>query len=198
MLTKAFAEWRNSFITPLIIIAAFVVGGLLVIPVTAMIIISVLVFGPVLGFTYALLGSVISAISCYGLGSLLGRNAVRQLASKRINQISRQLADRGLLTMLVVRIIPLAPFTIVNLVAGASHIGFRDFVLGTLIGMIPGILGITLLTDRVKATLRSPDWETLLTLVAVATVVFAVGYFISRHLLISANNKGDSIEKTTL
>jgi uncharacterized membrane protein YdjX (TVP38/TMEM64 family) len=118
----------------------------------------------------------------YGLGNLLGRKTVRDLAGKRINDVSRQLAKRGLLTMLVVRVIPVAPFTIINLVAGASHIRLRDFSVGTVLGMLPGILGITLLTDRVEATLRSPDWTALLTLVIVAALVFSTGYFLSRKL----------------
>ncbi len=182
-LTALASEWRESSLTPLIVIAAFVIGGLLVMPVTAMIIVSVLVFGPLLGFVYALAGSVISALTAYSLGNLLGKNAVRQLAGNRINQVSQQLAERGLLTMLVVRIVPVAPFTIVNLIAGASHIRFRDFALGTIFGMTPGILGITLLTDRVEATLRSPDWQTLLTLVIVAIIVFSFGYVLSKKLL---------------
>ncbi len=191
-LSEIVNQWSDSTITPLIVIAAFVLGGLLVMPVTAMIIVSVLVFGPVPGFIYALVGSVSSAVSSYGLGSLMGRNIVRQLAGKRINQVSQQLAKRGLLTMLVVRIVPVAPFTIINLVAGASHIRFRDFVSGTVIGMIPGILGIALLTDRVQASLRTPDWENMVTLVIVAAVVFTTGYLLSRKLLIMTKSKSDT------
>ena len=196
LLAEFVGQWRHSSITPLIVIAAFIVGGLLVMPVTAMIIVSVLVFDPLLGFFYALAGSVISALTGYGLGSLLGRNAVRQLAGKRINEVSRQLAKRGFLTMLVVRIVPVAPFTVVNLVAGASHIRLRDFGLGTLFGMVPGILGIALLTDRVAATLRSPDWQSSLTLLVVAALVLTAGYLLSRQLLRLAKNKtGDADEK---
>ncbi len=194
-LAEGISQWHDSSITPLIVIAAFIVGGLLVVPVTAMIIVSVLVFDPVLGFFYALAGSVISALAGYGLGSQLGRSAVRQLAGKRINEISRQLAKRGFLTMLVVRIVPVAPFTIVNLVAGASHIRLRDFGLGTLFGMIPGILGIALLTDRVEATLRSPDWQSLLTLLLVAALVLTAGYLLSRQLLRLAKNKTGDVDK---
>jgi uncharacterized membrane protein YdjX (TVP38/TMEM64 family) len=186
------AQWRSSALAPLIVIAAFVVGGLLVVPVTAMIIVAALIFGPWTGFLYALAGSVASALSGYALGTLLGRKAVRELADTRINAVSRQLAKRGLLTMLAVRIVPVAPFTVVNLVAGASHIRFRDFVLGTFLGMTPGILGVIALTDRVQATLRTPDWQTLLTLLVVAAVVFTAGYTLSRRLLELAKNNGTS------
>lgn len=197
-LSEIVSQWSDSSITPLIVIAAFVLGGLLIMPVTAMIIVSVLVFGPVSGFIYAVVGSVSSAVSGYGLGSLMGRNAVRQLAGKRINQVSQQLAKRGLLTMLVVRIVPVAPFTVINLVAGASHIRFRDFVSGTVLGMMPGILGIALLTDRVQASLRTPDWENLLILVIVAAVVLTTGYLLSRKLLLLTKSKLDaSAEKSS-
>ena len=197
-LSELARQWSDSNITPLVVIAAFVIGGLLIMPVTALIIISVLVFGSLAGFFYALLGSVISAMSGYGLGSMLGKNALRELAGNRINQVSRQLAERGILTMCVVRIVPVAPFTIINLVAGASHIRFRDYLLGTLIGMTPGIFGITLLTDRVQTTITSPDWQSLLSLIVVAVVFFAAAYLLSRRLLRLAGDKAaDSTAKKT-
>ena len=51
------------------------------------------------------------------------------------------------------RLIPIAPFTIVNLVAGISGVRLRDFLVGTLIGMGPGILLICLSVDRARAAL---------------------------------------------
>lgn len=195
-LTQHLTPWLHSELTPLIVIAAFVLGGLLVIPVTTLIIVVVLAFGPLTGFVYALIGSLLSAVTGYGLGNLLGRHTVRRLAGRRINQVSRQLARRGLLTMLIVRIVPVAPFSIINLVAGASHIRFRDFLWGTIFGMTPGILGITLLTDRVSASLRSPDWQSLLSLVLVALVVFVAGYLLAKRLLNSARHGQDAPANT--
>lgn len=191
-LIQHLSPWLHSDFTPLVVIVGFVLGGLVVIPVTTMIIVVVLVFGPLPGFVYAVIGSLLSAVTGYGLGNLLGRHTVRQLTGRRINQVSRQLARRGLLTMLIVRIVPVAPFSIINLVAGASHIRFRDFLWGTVLGMTPGILGVTLLTDRVKASLRSPDWQTVLSLVLVAAVVFAVGYLLAKRLLASARHRQES------
>lgn len=181
-LTHLAETWQQSSWTPLVVIGAFIIGGLLVMPLTAMIIAAVLVFGPVSGFFYALTGAFLSALAGYGFGSLLGRNRVRHLAGSRLNQVSRYLGKRGLMTMIVVRIIPIAPFTIVNLIAGASHIKFRDFFIGTLLGMTPGMFGVTLLTDRVEATLLEPGWETILTLIVVAILVFTIGFFLSRKL----------------
>ncbi|BCA79308.1 VTT domain-containing protein [Desulfuromonas sp. AOP6] len=168
---------------PPLIIFSFIVFGLLMVPVTVLIVVAILVFGPYSGFAYSLTGSLLCALAGYGLGSLLGRNTVRRLAGKRINRVSQRLAKRGILTMLFVRIVPVAPFTVVNLVAGASHIRFWDFVIGTLAGMTPGIIGIALLTDRAKAAIETPDWTTTLSLILVAAVIFAIGFLLSRILL---------------
>jgi uncharacterized membrane protein YdjX (TVP38/TMEM64 family) len=196
-LTELAARLRGSLVTPLVVMVVFVLGGFLMVPVTAMIVISVLIFDPVVGYIYALAGSMLSAVAAYGAGAGIGRNAVRQLAGERIRKISRQLAKRGVLTILVVRVVPVAPFTIINLVAGASHIRFRDFALGTLFGMAPGILGITLVTDRAAATVRSPDWQTILTLVVVVAAVVAAGYLLSRRLLKLAGKSRKDLEEPT-
>lgn len=44
---------------------------------------------------------------------------------------------------MALRIFPVAPFNVINLVAGASHASFRDFVAGTAIGLAPGVLVLT-------------------------------------------------------
>ena len=185
---------RGSMIAPLVVIGAFVIGGFLMVPVTAMIVATVLIFNPVTGYAYALSGSILSAIAGYGVGAALGRETMRQLGGERTQHLGRQLAKRGLLTILVARVLPVAPFTVINLVAGASHIRFRDFALGTFIGMAPGMLGITLVTDRAVAAIRSPDVETILTLFLVAAVVITAGYLLSRRLLRLARSNGKNAE----
>jgi uncharacterized membrane protein YdjX (TVP38/TMEM64 family) len=51
----------------------------------------------------------------------------------------------------------LAPFTVVNLISGASHIRFGDYMLGTLVGMAPGIAVMTALGDRLRQVLHNPS-----------------------------------------
>jgi phospholipase D1/2 len=90
-----------------------------VLPVTLLVAATAAVLDPVSGFAYALAGSLLSATVNFGLGRLLGRDFVRTLAGRRLNRLSRRLAKKGFVAVLVVRMLPVAPFTIVNLVAGA-------------------------------------------------------------------------------
>ncbi|MEX2365911.1 MAG: VTT domain-containing protein, partial [Pseudohongiellaceae bacterium] len=139
------------FSVPLMI-AGFILAALAMVPVTVLIVAAIIVFGAWWGAVYSLIAAVSCAVLTYLLGSLVGRDAIKGLAGGRINQISKQLARHGVITTMIVRIAPVAPFTIINLVAGASHIRLRDFSLGTFLGLIPGITAFALLTDRIKAT----------------------------------------------
>lgn len=188
-LAEMVSRWREWPGTPIITVAAFIAAGLLAVPVTVMIIVTTLVFGPLLGFVYAFIAAQLTALCGYGLGHLLGRKSVRYLAGKRINQVSQHLAKRGVLTMLFVRIVPVAPFALINLVAGASHIGLRDYIVGSALGMLPGIAAIALLSDRVQAALLTPDWQTILALVAIAFIVISVGYWLSKKMLMKVNDR---------
>jgi uncharacterized membrane protein YdjX (TVP38/TMEM64 family) len=148
--------------------------------VTLLVVVTVLVTGPWLGFAMALAGSVLSALLSFWIGAAVGRKPLRRLAGGPINKLSRGLARRGLLTIITLRIVPVAPFTVINMVAGASHIRLRDFALGTLVGMVPGILAIALFTDRVAATVRKPELPEFAVLAAVAGGI-AVGAWSLRH-----------------
>jgi phospholipase D1/2 len=178
-MAEAFAE---SPLAPLIVVAAYVIGGLVVLPVTVMIAFTGIVFGPVLGFVYALIGVTLSAIFIYYLGRKLGRATVRRIAGKRINELSRRIAKRGLIAVVVVRMLPIAPFTIINLIAGASHIRFRHFVLGTILGMAPGTLILVLFVDRIVAAVRTPGPLTFTLLALIAAVALSVALLLRSRL----------------
>jgi phosphatidylserine/phosphatidylglycerophosphate/cardiolipin synthase-like enzyme/uncharacterized membrane protein YdjX (TVP38/TMEM64 family) len=173
---------RGSPSAPFIILGGYIVGSLVLVPVTAMILATAFTFGPLLGFGYSLSGCLLGAAVTYLCGRLVGRDTVRRLAGARVDRLGRRLAKRGLSTVATVRLLPIAPFTIVNLVAGASHIGFRDFMLGSVLGMAPGILAITVFERQLEVAIREPGAGSLGLLAAVAAAI-AVTAFIARRRL---------------
>ncbi len=159
---------------PLAVAVAFVTGGLVVFPLLVLIAVTAIVFGPVLGPLYAMIGAALSAAVTFAVGRKLGRETVRKLAGHRVNELSRRLAQHGLLAIAFVRMLPIAPFSIVNVVAGASHIRWRDFLLGTLLGLFPGVVTLTLFVDRAVAAVREPSMGTFALLAAVVVVIVAL------------------------
>jgi phosphatidylserine/phosphatidylglycerophosphate/cardiolipin synthase-like enzyme/uncharacterized membrane protein YdjX (TVP38/TMEM64 family) len=172
----------HSPLSVLAAFAAFVLGGIVLVPVTLMIAATVLVFGPIEGGFYALAGALASAATSYWLGRVLGRDVVRRLAGPRLNALSRRLARRGLVAMTLVRLLPVAPFSVVNAVAGASHIGWRDFLLGTVLGMAPGIALTAMFIDRAVAVVRDPGLDTAAVLAVVVALACAFFWPLQKRL----------------
>jgi uncharacterized membrane protein YdjX (TVP38/TMEM64 family) len=78
--------------------------------------------------------------------------------------------------------VPVGPFSVVNIVAGASHIRWRDFLLGTVIGLIPGVTVASIFVDRVAAAIREPGTATFALLAAVGALLIALLFMIRRRL----------------
>jgi phospholipase D1/2 len=95
-------------------------------------------------------------------------------------RVNKRLDQHGLLTMTVLRLLPIAPFAVVNPVAGASAIRTRDFLLGTLFGMAPGVVLITVFGDRLGAWLRQPDLANLAVVVLVAALALMLTWALRR------------------
>lgn len=76
------------------------------------------------------------------------------------------------MAIITVRLIPVAPFTLINMLAGASHIKLRDFVIGTVIGLLPGIIMITVFAKSLRQVIDSPTTADLVIFVG---IVIAIG-----------------------
>lgn len=165
-----------------VIMAVYVVGGLLMIPVTLLIGVTAMIYDPVWATIYALSGCLLSALAAFFIGSRAGKQMVRKLAGKKLNRLSRQMAKQGILTVAIIRNLPVAPFTIVNLIAGASHIRLKDYLIGTASGMLPGILAVTLFADRLMHAIENPGWISGIIAAAIAIVMIAGNLWITKRL----------------
>jgi phospholipase D1/2 len=167
-------------------VAGFVLASLLAIPVTLLILVSALIYGPALGALYAMIGFFVAAVATYAVGHYLGGPAVERLSGGSIGRLSERLARQGILTVVAVRIIPVAPFAVINLFAGASHLRFRDFLIGTLIGMVPGVAAMAVFAEGILALVRDADLKRFL--VAALALVFIAGVaLLARRLFIRMN-----------
>lgn len=158
----------------------------LAVPLTPLTMVVLLAFDPVEGVLCVLAGALLAALITHGLGALLGREAVRRLGGPRVQNLSEWLGQRGLVAVLFIRFVPLAPFAIVNMVAGASHIRVRDMLLGTVLGMLPGLLVLAFFIERVQAALRDPGPITYAVLlgavVFVGAAVWAARRWVRRRM----------------
>jgi uncharacterized membrane protein YdjX (TVP38/TMEM64 family) len=96
--------------------------------------------------------------------------------------LQRQLVARGVLAVFTVRLLPVGNFTLINVAAGALRIRFRDFMLGNLLGLLPGVLGLSFFADRLGQAVQNPGATNML-LLAVVVFVFVGGIWWLRRKL---------------
>jgi phospholipase D1/2 len=94
-----------------------------------------------------------------------------------------------LVAMTAVRLVPIAPFAVVGLVAGAIRVRLVHFVVGTLLGMMPGAVVTTVFGDQLQAALRDPSrinyW-----LIFGVVATFAAGIYAVRRWLFATQLHG--------
>lgn len=140
-------------LAPLVAVPAIVAGSIVVAPATGMIALCALLFSPWVASVTAIAGTLAATAVNFWIGARLG-GVVEQRAPQAVVQRMRSVAGNADAWALAgLRLIPIAPFTIINLLAGAVGVRLSRFMLGTLLGMGPGIVLICLSVDRARAAL---------------------------------------------
>ena len=163
-LSTLLSAYSQSIWGPPLAVAAFVVGGLVVFPVLVLIAATAAALGPWLGFVTAMAGVLVSALILFAIGRVLGRERLQRLLGRRAARIQERVVGKGVVAVVVIRMLPVAPFSVVNVVAGASTLPLRDFILGTLLGSTPGILAMAVLGSQIAELARNASWSNMLLL----------------------------------
>ncbi|MDY6942754.1 MAG: VTT domain-containing protein [Pseudomonadota bacterium] len=185
---------RQQPLAPVLLLVIFIVACLLMVPVTALNIAMILVFGPWLGFAYAMTGTLGAALAGYTIGAWLGKTLGADRLNNRFKAIGEQIERNGLLAIATVRIVPVAPFAVINLVGGSYRIRLWDYILGTLFGMGPGIAALAFFADRLRASLQDPNWQTVASLVFAGICFLLLVFGLNRLVLRYRANASEQTE----
>jgi phospholipase D1/2 len=178
------AEWLETFEgytwAPAIFIAAYVIGGLVMFPVTLLGAATAIVFPPLKAIAITFTGFMLSAALLYWIGSRFLGEPLQKRMGPTIEKVKEHLADQGILTVAALRMLPLAPFTLVNLAAGCLRVRFRDYMLGTALGLAPGMTLVCLFGRQVRAFWRDPSGTAVLMVVGVFVVWIGLSLTLQR------------------
>lgn len=162
---------------PLLVVLAYTPASMVMFPRPLLTMAAVVVFGPWEGFAYAMIGVVIAGTAGYAIGRMVHRDTVRRLAGPRLHRLTGVLQRRGIVAVTLVRFVPIAPYLVVNVVMGAMRIRLHHFILGTFLGMLPGGLAATVLSDQVAVALMNPSrvnlWVVAGAVLAIAALAIA-------------------------
>lgn len=108
------------------------------------------VFGMWIGFAAALTGATIGASLAFATARVCGRDGAVVLLGEKAELADRLIDERGLLGIVVLRLLPIVPFNALNYAAGLSNLGFVRYLFGTVVGMVPGTFIVASLASRAE------------------------------------------------
>ena len=151
-------------------------------PITVLNMIVAVMFAPAQAFALALFGSMLNAALSYLFGWGLGRAWLRRYMGPRLARISRRLGRHGIPVVVGMMVTPLGPFTLVNMVCGASHIRPLHHQMGVALGLAPTLALLVILGDSLWRLIESPTALNM-ALLAGMVALWTVGGFALQYLL---------------
>ena len=173
-----------------VVVAAYVVLGLVLVPVLLLVAVTGLVFGPWLGPLYAGAGCLTSASAGFAIGRWAGYERIQKIGGRRVADLHDALERNGTLAVFVMRKVP-APFMISNIVAGASRVRYRDFLIGTILGMGAFVIALAAFGYQVSQALSHPSWRSALIAVVFLGIPLSLAWFINHSLKKRASGEKD-------
>lgn len=139
-------------------IGFYILGGMVLLPLLVMILAVAFFFDPLPAFGISFLGILLSASLNYLIGRKLGKRALKKVNTPVLNALNNKLKKNGFINTLLFRLVPIAPAGVVDLLAGASKISFRDFILATAVGIFPGLIVLILLGSTFQEIVQDFSW----------------------------------------
>ena len=170
---------------PVAMVALYVIGGFVMMPLLALLAATALVFEPVTAIAVALTGALLNATAVYFAGATLVREWAERSFGAAIARVRAALQARGVIAVAMIRMVPVAPFSLVNVAAGSIGIPFREYLFGTFLGLAPGTVLICVFGQELKDLLRDPSPGRVVTVLAIAAawilLSLAIQRFVSRR-----------------
>ena len=178
ILGSAFADASSTKFAFVTVVGLFILGGLLLIPITLLIVATSAAFGVGWGIVYAAVGTLVSAALSYGIGAWLGHGPVRRVLGGKLIRIRAAIVRRGVIAIAAIRMVPIAPFTLVNVAAGAMGIGLVPYMAGTVLGMAPGFIVLSAVGHNLYRLISEPS------LLSLSAAIGAVVLWVASTLII--------------
>jgi uncharacterized membrane protein YdjX (TVP38/TMEM64 family) len=133
-------------------------------------------------FLYVLVAAIFSSALGFLGGQVMGAGAIERLNGSRLESLSKRIAERGTVAVALLRLVPVAPFAVFNLMAGASHLNFWQFMAGSILGLAPGLGAVTVFSSSLWGAIRNPSWSSVAAAILLGGALAFLAWLINKWL----------------
>jgi len=178
-------HWMGAASGPLALpmaVAAFAVLAFVGVPQFMLIAAAVVAFGGWTGFVYSWVGTMVSALVGFYLGRGAGAKALARFSGDGVKRFMDHVGKNGFLASLIVRLVPSAPFIVVNMAAGVTPMRALDFAAGTALGIVPKIALTAFAGNSIARAMRGELGRDMLWLAVLVLAWIGLGWAARRWL----------------
>lgn len=176
-----------------ILIAIFCLAAFLGVPQFGLIAAAVVAFGPVLGFGYSWVATMISGSVTFWIGRFAGEDTFRRYAGNMANRMASFIGRNAFAASAIVRNVPTGPFVVVNMAFGVSTARYSHFLAGMALGILPKIALVAFAGQSLMAALRGSPWIAALAALAAAAVWIGLMLYARRRMRGQTATQGQNI-----
>lgn len=186
-LVSQMRSYVNSVPFPFAAFVIFIgIASLALIPLNILLIAAALIFPGWKGFFCGLAGGLLATFIEYMVGRhLISSEYLESHLGERFLTMRKRISKNGLAAVTFLSLVPVAPHIINNLVAGVCRIRLVDLMIGSTIGLVPGLLVINILGRSVRRFIAEPNWLTaglvIVVLIAMVWIMRLIRGYISRR-----------------
>jgi uncharacterized membrane protein YdjX (TVP38/TMEM64 family) len=171
---------RETPWAPVAVILAYTPAALFMLPRPFLTLLTIVAFGRWLGLAYSAAGILLAAMATYYAGRMMRRETVVRVAGEKFEEAGKVLRKHGVIAVFASNMVPIPPFAVQGVIAGAMRIPVWQYVAGSILGMAPGLLAATVFAGELRAALEDPSTISWWVLGAVA-VAFGVFIWLVRR-----------------
>jgi phospholipase D1/2 len=165
-------------------ISAFLIAGLLLVPLELLTIAAAVALGPSRGGVVAAIGALALAVVGYLAGREIGADGISRWISRRSYRSVRQLGAQGVVGVMVLRLSTVASTGAIHLLCGAGRVPFVTFMAGTVVGVAPAIVALSILGGLLRDALLQPSVAKSLATIGAAVLILVLAGAMRAFLLI--------------
>ena len=166
---------------PIIYVLFYTVGTLLILPSTPLNLTGGAIFGIWLGTLWTTIAAIVAAVVAFAFTRTIGRDLVAEKFAGRWEAIDAEMSQGGLFYMFAIRLLPIIPYGLVNFVAGLTSIRFRDYLIGTMLGTVPGILPFVMIGSSGLEAMKTGNFWPLTFALALTGMLVGVATWYRRR-----------------
>jgi uncharacterized membrane protein YdjX (TVP38/TMEM64 family) len=165
---------------PIAVVLAYTPAALLMFPRPFLTLLTIVAFGRWLGFAYSAAGIMVAAMATYYAGRMMRRQTVLRFAGESFEDAAKVLREHGIAAVFASNQVPVPPFFLQGIIAGAIRIPAWQYAAGSVLGMAPGLLAAFFFAGELRAWLEDPATINWWIVAAAAAAFLASGWWIRR------------------